>query len=261
MKAFKLFVVFCCCCFITVNLFAQEGVNPDAIENDLLRVFKRVNYYGAHKKEWKAIDSLKKMNSIFAYKLKYYTAKYPYTIHLNFTSLKKERLVIATSADGLFRTYSWDTKLGTNGYDFDNVLQYSVKEKTVSLLKMDPPGKEAYWYPKIYTFAANNKTYYLAVYNSILSATKAAQGIRAFAIENGVLNGRVPMVKTSTAVLSRLYYEYSLQSVADWKTFPSIYFDKDTKTIHTPLVDYSGKMTHKLITYKFTGRFFEKVKN
>jgi hypothetical protein len=260
MKALKLVVVLCSC-FITANLSAQTISSPHAIEADLLRIFNRVNYYGNHKKEWKAVDSLKKMNSIFAFKLKYYTAKYPFTIDLKFTSLVKARLVIATSADGMFRTYSWDTRLGNSRYDFDNILQYKVNGKTLSLLKMDTPGKEAYWFPKIYTFTANNKTMYLAVYNSIMSANKAGQGIRAYAIEKGVLNGRVPMVKTPTAVLSRLYYEYNLQSVADWDTFPSITFDKTTQTIHTPLVDYKGNMTRKFITYKFTGRFFEKVKS
>jgi hypothetical protein len=150
MKVVKLIVVFCCFCFIPANLFAQGISSPQAIENDLLRVFKKVKYYGAHKKEGKAIDSLKKMNNIFAYKLKYYTAQYPFTINLKFTSLVKELLVISTSSDGMFRAYSWDTKLGYGGgYDFDNVLQYKVKGQTFSLLKMDPPGKAAYWYPKI----------------------------------------------------------------------------------------------------------------
>jgi hypothetical protein len=69
------------------------------------------------------------------------------------------------------------------------------------------------------------------------------------------------MIKTPTAVLSRLYYEYNLLSIVDWEKFPSIYFNKAAQTIQTPLVDYSGKMTHKFITYKFTGRFFEKVKS
>lgn len=257
MKSIKLIVVLCCC-FMSANLYAQS---PQEIENDLLRIFRRVNYYGTHKKEWKAVDSLKKMNSMFAYKLKYYTAKYPFTISQDFAALKKERMVIATSADGKFRTYSWDTRLGTTGYDFDNILQYKVGNQTFSLLKMDPPGKQAYWYPKIYTFGANNKTYYLAVYNSVFSATKAGQGIRAFAIEGNTLNGSVPMIKTPTAVLSRLYYEYTLASVADWEAFPTINFDKTNRIIQTPLVDYSGKMTRKFITYKFIGRFFEKVKS
>jgi hypothetical protein len=260
MKAIKLFVI-CCCCFITANVSAQNASSPDAIESDLLRIFNRVNYYGTHKKEFKAIDSLKKMNSIFAFKLKYYTAKYPFTINFKFTSLVKSRMVIATSADGMFRTYSWDTRMGTTGYDFDNILQYKVGSQTLSLLKMDPPGREAYWFPKIYTFVANGKTIYLAVYNSILSASRAGQGIRAYAIEKNVLNGRVPIVKTPTAVLSRLYYEYSLKSVADWASFPTITFDPTAKTINAPLVDFKGNMTHKIIVYKFDGRFFEKVKS
>jgi hypothetical protein len=260
MRSFRLIFVFCSC-FITAHAFAQTISSPQAIEDDLLRIFKRVNYYGTHKKEFKAIDSLKKMNSIFAFKLKYYTSKYPFTISQKFTSLVKERMVIATSADGMFRTYSWDTRLGNGGYDFDNILQYKVGAQTLSLLKMDPPGKEAYWFPKIYTFIANHKVMYLAVYNSVMSATKAGQGIRAYAIEKNVLNGRVPMVKTPTAVLSRLYYEYDLSSVADWSTFPTITFNPKAQTILAPLVDYKGKMTRKFITYKFTGHFFEKVKS
>ncbi len=260
MKAIKLIVVLCCC-FVTANVNAQNISSPQAIEADLLRIFNRVNYYGTHKKEFKAIDSLKKMNSIFAFKLKYYTSKYPFTITLKFASLVKARMVIATSGDGMFRTYSWDTRMGTTGYDFDNILQYKVNGQTLSLLKMDAPGKEAYWFPKIYTFIANNKVIYLAVYNSILSSARAGQGIRAYAIEKGVLNGRVPIVKTPTAVLSRLYYEYNLQSVADWQSFPTISFDAAAKTINAPLVDYKGNMTHKVIVYKFTGRFFEKVKS
>ena len=66
MKALKLVVVLCCC-FITANLSAQTISSPKAIEADLLRIFNRVNYYGNHNNEWKAVDSLKMMNRIFAF--------------------------------------------------------------------------------------------------------------------------------------------------------------------------------------------------
>jgi hypothetical protein len=242
-------------------LFAQDS--PQAIESDLLRILKKVNYYGAHKKQWKAIDSLQKQNKIFAFKLKYYTSKYLATIGQSFTSLIKERLVIATSADGIFRTYSWNTQLGVGGFDIYNVLQYKTSGKTVSLLKMDTVGKKGsqpLWYSKIYTFTANNKTYYLAPYNSVYSAAKAGQGLRIFTIEKGTLISNPPLIKSPTGVYSQLHYEFDVSSIADWKSYPGVYFDKSTKTIRTPLVDYNHKMTHKFITYKFTGRFFEKVK-
>lgn len=140
MKTIKLIVVLCCC-LASEFVFAQNS--PQAIEGDLLRILKKVNYYGAHKKDWKAMDSLLKQNKIFAVKLKYYTSKYPETISLLFTSLVKERLVIATSADGIFRTYSWNTQLGVKGgFDIYNVLQYKNGGQTVSLLKMDTIGKK-----------------------------------------------------------------------------------------------------------------------
>ncbi|WP_183567164.1 hypothetical protein [Mucilaginibacter sp. SP1R1] len=242
-------------------MFAQNS--PQAIESDLLRILKKVNYYGAHKKEWKAIDSLQKQNRIFAFKLKYYTSKYPATISQSFISLIKERLVIATSADGMFRTYSWNTQLGVTGFDIYNVLQYKTNGQAVSLLKMDTVGKRAnqsLWYPKIFTFTVNNKTYYLAPYNSVYSATKAGQGLKIFTIEKGVLIGNPPLIKTPTGVYSQLHYEFDVSSIADWKSYPAIYFDQPTQTIRTPLVDFNHKMTRKFITYKFTGRFFEKVK-
>ncbi|SDE55424.1 hypothetical protein SAMN05216464_107144 [Mucilaginibacter pineti] len=260
MKTFTLIVVFCCCLF-SASVFAQNS--PQAIEGDLLRIFKKVNYYGAHKKEWKAIDSLQKMNRMFAFKLKYYTTKYPFTITQNFTELIKERLVIASSADGLFRTYSWDTRLGTTGYSFSNVVQYKVKGQTTALLKIDSADKKAapsFWYSKVYTFAANGKTYYMATFNTIYSAARAAQGLRIFVIENGKLVTNPPLIKTPSGVYSQLHYDYNFPSIADWTSFPTINFDKATKTLSTPLVDYSGKMTRKFITYKFNGRFFEKMK-
>ncbi|WPU93881.1 hypothetical protein SNE25_31690 [Mucilaginibacter sabulilitoris] len=260
MKTIKLIVIFCCC-LTSAHLFAQNS--PQSIESDLLRILKRVNYYGAHKKDWKAIDSLQKQNKIFAFKLKYYTSKYPETISQPFTSLVKERLVIATSADGIFRTYSWNTQLGTKGFDIYNVLQYKNNGQTISLLKMDTIGKKGYmplWYSKIFTFTANNKTYYLTTYNSVYSPAKVGQGLKVFTIDKGKLIGNPPFIKTPTGVYSQLHYDFDVSSIADWKSYPAIYFDKTAQTIHTPLVDYNHKMTHKLITYKFTGRFFEKLK-
>jgi hypothetical protein len=143
------------------------------------------------------------------------------------------------------------------------VLQYKTNGKAVSLLKMDTVGKKgsiSLWYPKIYTFAANNKTYYLAQYNSVYSPAKAGQGLKIFTIEKGTLISNPPLIKTPIGVYSQLHYDFDISSIADWKSYPGIYFDNTTQTIRTPLVDYNHKMTRKIIIYKFTGRFFEKVK-
>lgn len=261
MKTIKLIVVFYCC-LASTRLFAQDS--PQAIEADLLRILQKVNYYGSHKNQWKAIDSLQKQNKIFGFKLKYYTSNYPATISQPFTSLIKAKLVIATSADGQFRTYSWNTQLGTKGFDIYNVIQYKNNGKTIALLKMDTVGKKGslpLWYSKIYTFTNSNKTYYLVPYNSVYSPAKAGQGLRIFTLDKGTLISNPPLIKTPTGVYSQLHYDFDVSSIADWKSYPSIYFDPSKQTIYTPLVDYNHKMTRKFIPYKFNGRFFEKLKS
>jgi hypothetical protein len=42
---------------------------------------------------------------------------------------------------------------------------------------------------------------------------------------------------------------------------PTIYFDAKMQTIHSPLVDAKRQVTHNYIVYKFTGKYFERVKN
>jgi hypothetical protein len=131
MKSVKI-LLFIASCFISATSFAQS---PNAIEEDLLKSFKQITYWDDHKhNNEKGDDSLDIANEAFAAKLKNYTAKYPITITEPFTSLKKERLDIFTSADGLFRIYSWDTWQGGTMHQFANVMQYKVGQKTRSVL-------------------------------------------------------------------------------------------------------------------------------
>src|SRR4051812_38402826 len=106
MKSTKL-LLFIACCFAPILTLAQS---PKAIETDLLKSFKKIGYWDDNRgNNENGDDSLDKANEVFATKLKNYTAKYPLTITEPFTSLKKEHLDIFTSADSLFRIYSWDT--------------------------------------------------------------------------------------------------------------------------------------------------------
>jgi hypothetical protein len=47
----------------------------------------------------------------------------------------------------------------------------------------------------------------------------------------------------------------------DYERRPRPYFDEKTNTIYLPLVDSNNQMTNKFILYKFTGQYFERVKN
>jgi hypothetical protein len=258
------FVVFVVCCFVSVQTFAQS---PREVEADLLKSFKRIDdaFQKANNDttgDDRLVDKITTTNDTFTKKLLDYTAKSSFTISYPFLSLKKEHLDISTSADGLFRIYSWDTETGGTMHYFQNVFQYKQGERTFSVLDT---AKETWInlpnYNKVYTFKVNNKTYYLAAYLTISSTKDVGNGIRVFSIENGKLNQDTKVIKTATGMHSQLEYNYNFFYVVDWKVRPSVYFDAATKSIYVPFVDGNGKVAHKFIIYKFTGKYFEKVKS
>lgn len=234
---------------ISINSFGQTS---SAIEADLLKLFKKIDY---------ASQDNTQANDFFGKKLKYYTEKYPSTISQEFRLLKKEHLEISTSDDGLFRIYSWDTWTGGTMHYFESVFQYKINGKTVAVL--DTPrsdGDNRPLYDRVFTFRANNKTYYLATYLEVGSSKDAGNGIQIFALGDNKLNDDVKLIKTKTGLHSQIAYGYNFMSVVNWKVRPLITFNNSTNTIFIPLVDGNGNMTHKYITYKFNGQYFEKVK-
>ncbi|MES2063189.1 MAG: hypothetical protein V4456_14780 [Bacteroidota bacterium] len=240
--------------------FAQS---PKAIEADLLKSFKRIGYWDQKRNDAGGDDSLENANDAFGKKLKNYTENYAFTIKEPFTSLKKERLDIFTSADGLFRIYSWDTGGGGTMREFANVIQYKTGDKTNAVLLTGTNDIYIPFYRNLYTFKTGNKTYYLGIYGAIYSSRYAGTGIKIFAIENDKLNQNVKLIKTQSGINSKIFYDYDFGSIAyvPYGKRPNITFDATTKTISIPLVAADGKVTSKFITYKFTGQYFEKVKS
>jgi len=133
MKHLKPFVLIYCC-FFCFSTYAQS---PKKIEEDLLKSFKKIHYWNEQRGKdtsltW--VNNLEEANEVFGSKLKNYTGKFPFTLRYPFRSLKKEHLDIISSADGLFRIYSWDTWQGGTMHDFENVLQYKSGGKVTSIL-------------------------------------------------------------------------------------------------------------------------------
>ncbi|MGF7075758.1 hypothetical protein [Mucilaginibacter sp. 3215] len=260
MKALNLIALFC---FITVNKLVAQ--TPQAVEADLLKSFKKIEYW--HQKQDTgddgASDALGDANDEFGNKLKKYAETYPASIGMPFNSLKKAQLDIFTSADGLFRIYSWETWQGGTMRDFANVLQYKVDAKTKSVLLTGSQETYIPFYSNLYTFKTGDKTYYLGIYGTIYSSKDAGTGIKVFDIENGKLNDDVKVIKTGSGLKSKIYYDYDFFSVVDipFEKRPTITFDQTTQTIYVPLVNAKAEVTSKFITYKFNGRYFEKIKS
>jgi hypothetical protein len=231
------------------------GQTAAAIEADLLKSFKKIDQSSSDNFE---------ANEIFAKKLKMYAEKFSFTINQNFNALKAAHLDISTSSDDLLRIYSWDTWTGGTMHFFENVFQYKAGNRTISNYKPADSveeGHPTYYFSSLFTLKSKDKTYYLGVYNGIYSTKDAGQGIKVYAIENDRLNDNVKIIKTQSGLHNKIYYHYDFFSVVDWKVRPSIYFDPETGTIHIPVVEANGKVTHGYIIYKFTGQYFERVKN
>lgn len=239
---------------------------PGDIETNLCNLFSRIDYWQQKENEAafavSASDSLGAANDAFARKLLFYTEKYPATITHDFKQLKKARLDISSSADGLFRIYSWDTETGGTMHFFESVFQYKSGLKTMAIL--DTPREEGDVrpdYDKIFTFKNAGKTYYMCNYFNIGSTKDMSQGIQIFAIENGKLEDNVKLIKTKHTFRSRLGFDFNFLSKVYWKVSPKIYFNPVLKTINVPLVDANYNMTNRFIVYKFNGKYFERVKN
>lgn len=239
---------------------------PRHIEDDLYHLFRRIDYWQQKEDDTAfatiAPDSLDAANAIFAKKLVFYAENCPTTIAQDFTLLKKAHLNISSSADGLFRIYSWDMETGGTMHFFESVFQYKSGIKTMSVL--DTPREEGGMRPnyyRVFTFKNAGKTYYLCNYLNIASTKDLSQGIRIFAVENGKLNDNVKLINTGRALRSLLEINFNFFSEVDWKVRPEIYFNPVLKTINLPLVDANYNITHRLIVYKFNGKYFERIKN
>ena len=248
--------------FISTALFAQT---PRQIEADLLKSCKKISYwqdkaFGAATDTQGALDSMGNADDVFAKKLKQCAEKFPQTITYPFNSLKKEFVDISTSTDGLFRIYSWDNMEGGTMRYFVNVFQYRSGTKTIAILDAPgPDGDNRPNYYQIYTFKTRNKTYYLALTLAIASGRIHEGGIVVFSIDDGKLNTDAKIIKTKTGLHNQITYGYD-PTLTEEKINSNIHFDTATQSIYIPVV-LGQKLTNKYIIYKFTGQYFERVKN
>lgn len=246
-------IVFLLFCFVSATLSAQT---PQQIETDLLKSFKKID---------PAFEDNTNANDLFAKKLYNYVANNPATIGYPFTALKRAHLDISTSDDSLFRIYSWDTWTGGTAHFFESIFQYKCGEKIYAVL--DTPTEEGDirpWYNKLYTLRTPGNTYYLALNTDIGSTKDLGGSFQVMDIENGKLNNSVKLIKTGSELHGNLSFYCDFSKTAGTltpDTYPAITYDVSTRTISIPLILANGAATTKHITYKFTGQYFERVKN
>ncbi|MFI5141221.1 MAG: hypothetical protein ACHQII_02595 [Bacteroidia bacterium] len=224
------------------------------IDTDLVGSYKKLtslNYgYG---------DSIDFYSDTFSNKITNYISKNPETIKCPFNGLKENHCSVVTSADGLFRIYSWDTWLGGTMHDFNNIYQFTSNQKTYTKIYDYPEGDYGTYYTDIYTLKANNKTYYLTLRMNSFSTRDHMQAVDICTIEGGSLNDSVALIKSHDSLISSISVEYNFMSVINHPERPLrlIKYDADKKIIYIPIVMENGDVTDRFILYQFKGKYFE----
>lgn len=245
---------------LTAPVFSNTGRD---MEKELVLKFKKINYWYERQKMEPKIelgDSLVKANQDFQNMLLAY-AKDPSTLIYDFKVLKECGVTIATSQDGLFRIYSWDTELGGSMHIFYNVYQYKANGKMYSKVISDGKFEAGRWFSRIYSHHVSDKVYYLGIAHSIYSGKDSSQEIRVFNISNAKLNDKVKLIKTKAGLTNKLRVEYDFFSVYRRKERPIklITYDKYHEIIKLPLVNDKYQVTDKFISYKFEDGYFARI--
>ena len=245
---------------LVAPVFSNTGGD---VERKLVLGFKKINYWFERQKmepKNELGDSLVKANQDFQNMLLAY-AKDPSTLISDFKVLEKCGVNIATSEDGLFRIYSWDTELGGSMHVFYNVYQYKAEGKVYSRVISDGKFEAGRWFSRIYSHHVSGKIYYLGIAHSIYSGKDSSQEIRVFNISKATLNDKVKLIKTKAGLTNKLRVEYDFFSVYRRKERPIklITYDKNHETITLPLVNDKYQVTDKFITYKFEAGYFVRI--
>ncbi len=248
MKLNRLFIIGCLCVFCR-NSFAQ---NSDAIAADLSKLFKKLPEYDLYNRQTELVDTI---DSMINSKVSFYIKTVPAALAKAFP-----KLGAVSSDDGVLSVLSWDNLSGGTQHNFTNLFLYKTNGGlhyiNSDTLASDPNDEFQRYYDQIYSLIVGHKTYYLATYWGILDLNERMEGIKVFAVEGGKLNDKVRLIKTRDHYTYKLRYEYIVSDV----TRGMNYYPK-SKEISFPVVNKSEHITADSIIYKFTGQYFERVKN
>lgn len=251
--------------FILALTFGASGIigqTPQSVERELVNHVKAIKKLAAENSA-DAAPKLDAENDALKTKLVKY-GKLPAVLKHSFSDLKKE-IFIATSKDGKFRIYSWDTLTGGTMHFYENVFQYQaangrVNARAAVLDEADPGG----FYHDIFQLAGKNGPIYIGRLTATLSTNDAYEEVSLFRIAGTKLDDDLRLFKTKAGMQNRIGYEYNFFSVVDRKERPIklARFDERTNTILIPVViadkasDGPGRVTKRFIKYRFNGTIF-----
>jgi hypothetical protein len=253
---------------IFVVSFSAFGQSNAQIEQELTATIEEVQRYSTYGDNYDD-DKLDKANEEFNKKLLKYTKKAA-TLKYDFPKFGK-LIIIATSKDGKFRTYSWDEEHGGTMHDYTVVYQYQGADgKIYSWTDKDAAtdsGNIGAFVHSIYSVNSKAGKIYIVCLTFIGGTSYQYGSANLYKINGNKLIDKVKLFKTKKGFTDSIGFDYNFFSVVDRPERPIklILFNEKTKTVKIPIVikndenDY-GTVTNKFINYKFNGNYFVKLK-
>lgn len=136
---------------------------------------------------------------------------------------------------------------------YKNTIQYKYGGHLYSV-----NGQDIGLITAVYMVEVNNQTYYLITSFGQAMSIYFGEGVQVWSIQNGRLNKNSKLFKTSSGFKNAINYFYY------WDEDPlagHLRYDKKSRIFSIPITTKDEKLTGKFMRYKFTGRYFEKVKN
>ena len=249
---------------ITIAAVATLAQTAAAIETKLkarLANIEKWSNYGPNSD----YEKLERENDLLKKDLLAY-GKLPATITYRFPRLKDD-MYIVTSRDGRLRIYSWDMQTGGTMHDFESVYQYRGKSgKIYTWSGTSEEDSGGVFYHDIFQVDSKSGPIYLAVSTFIGSSSLSGASINAITIDGERLDHEAKLIRTGSGLQNSVNFGYDFFTVVDRPERPVklFKFDAASGTFSFPVVieddkTPQGRVTNKLIRYRFDGTHFVKV--
>lgn len=246
--------------FLSIIGFAQAQVSVVDIEKELTKDFKRIKFWNdslAKSKELFIEDSLDDAAIHFKNKLLSYTGNTPQTMSHKFLGLKNLGLHIATSADGSFKIYSWETKFNNGVHYFETIYQFKLNRKIFSRIKIKAKETDpGHYCDEIFTVKIKMLNSYIAFFQGNNSEKTNTVCLKAFEMHDTGFKDEIEFFKTKTTMSNELNFEYLANSKVNIHDI--VTYNDDTKILTTPSINDKGELKKGKIEFKFNGHSFEK---
>lgn len=239
------------------------GQSPQAVERDLLAKLKNVDKFGSYSGSFDE-EKLDAANSAVRDLLVKNGDRLD-VLRYGFPKLK-DAMNVATSPDGKLRIYSWDLETGGTMHDFDQVFQYQETGGQVHTWTFpageDETGTGGY-YTQIFQVDSKSGPIYLANSNFIAQGTIHGQSIDGIRISGDKLDVKAKVIRTARGLTNSIDFSYDPYSLGN-RSEKLFSFDAAKQQFTFPVVvedkTYeNGRVTNRLITYRFNGEVFVKV--